>query len=157
MAAIGTGAHGMREALFLHSYANNVSLFAPNGPHELTGEERAKLREAGVTLVDGPLSPMRVDGDAIAFEANGELYRSEAMYGALGGRPRSELAKQLGADLSPEGCIMTDPHNRATVKRLYAGGDVIFGLDQITTAIGHAATAATTIRNDLYAWGDRRC
>lgn len=149
---VGTGTHGVREALFLHSYANNISLFAADGPHALKPEERDKLRAAGVELVDGPMTPMRIDGNALVFEANGKSYRTQSVYGALGSRPRSGLAKQLGAELSSEGCIVTDPHQRTTVERLYAGGDIILGLDQITTAIGHGATGATTIRNDLYQW-----
>lgn len=37
------------------------------------------------------------------------------------------------------------------LKGLYAAGDVVKGLDQISSAMGQAAIAATTIRNDLNA------
>ena len=149
---MGTGTHGMREALFLHSYANNVTLLSPAGPHELANEERDKLRQAGVQLIEGPITPLRMDGGALVFEAGGQPFKTEAVYGALGSKPRSSLARELGAELSPEGCIIVDAHQRTSAERVYAGGDVVLGLDQITTAIGHAAIAATTIRNDLYAW-----
>ena len=35
------------------------------------------------------------------------------------------------------------------VPSLYAAGDVVIGLDQISHAMGQARVAATTIRNDL--------
>ena len=38
---------------------------------------------------------------------------------------------------------------RTTVAGLYAAGDVVHGLDQISHAMGEGGQAATTIRNDL--------
>jgi len=48
-------------------------------------------------------------------------------------------------------CIVVDSHQRASVTGLYAAGDVVIGLDQISHAMGEGGVAATTIRNDLYA------
>ena len=61
----------------------------------------------------------------------------------------SELATSLGAKTSSDGCIVVDAHQRASVPGLYAAGDVVLGLDQISHAVGEAGVAATTIRNDL--------
>ena len=44
---------------------------------------------------------------------------------------------------------MIDEHQRTTIPGLYAAGDVVKGLDQISHAMGEAGVAATTIRNDL--------
>ena len=40
-------------------------------------------------------------------------------------------------------------HMRTSVPGLYAAGDVVIGLDQISHAMGQGGVAATTIRNDL--------
>ncbi|MGF7151901.1 alkyl hydroperoxide reductase subunit AhpF [Sphingomonas zeicaulis] len=42
-----------------------------------------------------------------------------------------------------------DPHQRTSVAGLYAAGDVVLGLDQLSHAMGEGGVAATTIRNDL--------
>jgi thioredoxin reductase (NADPH) len=55
----------------------------------------------------------------------------------------------LGAKLTAAGCVFVDRHQRTTVPGLYAAGDVVLGLDQISSAMGQASVAATTIRNDL--------
>ncbi|MBE7196780.1 MAG: NAD(P)/FAD-dependent oxidoreductase, partial [Parafilimonas terrae] len=34
---------------------------------------------------------------------------------------------------------------------IYAAGDIVYALDQISVAMGHAAIAATTLHNDLRA------
>ncbi len=57
----------------------------------------------------------------------------------------------IGADLSGDSCIKTDAHQRTSVPGLYAAGDVVIGLDQISHAMGEGGVAATTIRNDLCA------
>jgi thioredoxin reductase (NADPH) len=40
---------------------------------------------------------------------------------------------------------------RTNVAGLFAAGDVVIGLDQISHAMGQGGVAATTIRNDLFA------
>jgi thioredoxin reductase (NADPH) len=55
----------------------------------------------------------------------------------------------VGARLADDGCIACDDHQRTSVAGLYAAGDVVHGLDQISHAMGEGGVAATTIRNDL--------
>jgi thioredoxin reductase (NADPH) len=38
---------------------------------------------------------------------------------------------------------------RTSVEGIYAAGDLVIGLDQISSAMGQGGIAATTIRNDL--------
>jgi thioredoxin reductase (NADPH) len=77
------------------------------------------------------------------------LLKFDTLYPALGSDIRSELAVTLGATASDEGCLRVDAHQRTSVSGLYAAGDVVLGLDQISHAMGEGGVAATTIRNDL--------
>ena len=65
----------------------------------------------------------------------------------------SDLAVALGAAVTASGSVEVDAHQRTTIAGLYAAGDVVLGLDQISHAMGEAGVAATAIRNDL----DARC
>jgi thioredoxin reductase (NADPH) len=146
---IGTGAHGLKEALFLRMYSPDVTLIAPDGQHGFADEERGQLDEAGVTVRDGPCSPLHIDGDRIFVRLADEALAFDTVYPALGSVIRSELAIMLGAEASDDGCLIVDSHQRTSVPGLYAAGDVAKGLDQISHAMGEAGLAATTIRNDL--------
>jgi thioredoxin reductase (NADPH) len=150
---IGTGAHGAREALFLRSYTSDVSLIAPEGPHDLDAAQRAALAAAGVRLIDGPTGEFEIGADQIRMDSGDGVLAFASLYPALGSAIRSELAVALGAETSAEGCLLVDAHQRTSVKGLYAAGDVVKGLDQISHAMGEGGVAATTMRNDL---GDRR-
>lgn len=149
VAVIGTGDHGAREAEFLRMYTRDVTLIAPDEPHCLADAAREKLQGLGVRLVDGPCKPLRIEGERIIVPtASGEL-DFDSVYPALGSVIRSELAVMLGAEASEDGCLVVDDHQRTSIHRLYAAGDVAKGLDQISHAMGEAGVAATTIRNDL--------
>ena len=144
---IGTGEHGMKEALFLRGYTADVTLVAPGAAHDLDATCRAKLEEAGIVHLDGPCSTIRIDGEEIVVAtASGERV-FDSVYPALGSRIRSELAVAAGADATGDGCLVVDDHLRTTVPGLFAAGDVVIGLDQISHAMGQAGVAATTIRN----------
>jgi thioredoxin reductase (NADPH) len=55
----------------------------------------------------------------------------------------------VGASLAGDDCVHVDSHQRTSVPGIYAAGDLVLGLDQISHAMGEGGVAATTIRNDL--------
>lgn len=149
IAVIGSGSHGVQEAIFMRSYSRDVTLIAPDGSHDLDPWQRDTLAEAGIEIVAGPTSDFRLEAAVISLETGAGRRHFDTIYPALGSVIRSGLAEQLGADLADAGCIRVDSHQRTSVNGLYAAGDVVPGLDQISSAMGQAAVAATVIRNDL--------
>lgn len=146
---IGTGEHGMREALFLRSYTRDVTLVAPEARHDLDPACAAALDAAGIARVDGPCGGYAIEADRLAFDTTEGRLSFDSVYPALGSHIRSELATAAGARASEEGCLEVDDHQRTSIPGLFAAGDVVKGLDQISHAMGEAGVAATTIRNLL--------
>jgi len=149
IAVIGSGEHGVREALFLRAYSRRITLVAPHGEHDLTAAQRRILSSAAVMVVDGPATDFELSAQGLGFVSSHGRQSFEAVYPAMGSTVHSDLARQVGAATGAEGCIKVDPHQRTSVPGLYAAGDVVVGLDQISHAMGEAGVAATTIRNDL--------
>jgi len=149
IAVIGAGSHAYAEVLFLRSFTQALSLIAPEGDFDLSDAEFSTLEELGVELVPGPLLGISPLANGIRLAVAKGALDLDAAYPALGCDTRSGLAQMLGADLSSDGCIMVDQHQRSTVPGLYAAGDNVPGLNQISSAVGQAAVAATAIRNDL--------
>lgn len=150
VAVLGTGERGVNEARFLRSYTDRVSLISPGAAHDLDDAQRADLSLHGIRLMEGP-ARLSIVGTAIEARVGRTRRRFDALYPALGSDIRSELAAGLGASRSDEGCLLVDAHMRTSVAGLYAAGDVVKGLDQISHAMGEGGVAATTIRNDLAA------
>lgn len=148
VAVLGTGERGGNEARFLRSFTATVTLIAPDSAHDLNGSQRDMLAGDGIRLLDGPAAV--TIGDQTIRVAIGERVDDfDTLYPALGSDIKSELAATLGAACSDEGCLLVDAHMRTDVAGLYAAGDVVKGLDQISHAMGEGGVAATTIRNDL--------
>ena len=146
---IGTGDRGVKEARFLRSFTADLTLIAPDGAHDLSEADRAELAAAGVTLIDGPARDFALADDGLTLDTAAGRMTFASVYPALGSEIRSDLVASLGAATVGGGCIVVDDHQRTSVAGLYAAGDVVLGLDQISHAMGEGGVAATTLRNDL--------
>jgi thioredoxin reductase (NADPH) len=146
---IGSGTHGVEESIFLRGYTADIVLIAPDKAHQIGLADRERLEQVGIETVDGPCSAVAIDGKLITVDTAEGHYSFESVYPALGSDTHVELAEQVGAVLSDSRCLVVDDHQRTSVPGLYAAGDVVLGLDQISHAMGEGGVAATTIRNDL--------
>ena len=146
---IGSDHQGVAEAVFLRSYTPDVTLIAPDKAMRLKGEDADRLKLAKVPCVDGPAQAVAISEDCIVVETAEGTLTFDTVYPALGSDTHTQLAEQAGAELGKKDCIVTDAHQRTSVPGLYAAGDVVIGLDQISHAMGQGGVAATTIRNDL--------
>jgi thioredoxin reductase (NADPH) len=146
---IGSSGHGVAEALFLRSFTADVTLIAPDKTMRLKPEDYKKLEDAGIACIDGPAQAVAIATNCITVDTAEGHYTFDTIYPALGSDTHTQLAEMAGAKLAADGCIDCDDHQRTSVAGLYAAGDVVHGLDQISHAMGEGGVAATTIRNDL--------
>ncbi|MBS7670007.1 NAD(P)/FAD-dependent oxidoreductase [Croceicoccus gelatinilyticus] len=149
VAVIGTGDHGTAEAMFLRGFTADITLVSPHGDHDLDDTCRNKLADAGIAHVPGPCGGFSIEGEQLAFDTAKGRMAFDSVYPAMGSDVRSELAAMAGAETSDDGCIAVDDHLQTNVPGIFAAGDVVIGLDQISHAMGQAGVAATRIRNLL--------
>lgn len=142
---------GYRHALFLRTYTRRLTLFVQPGGGELDTDKRQKLAQAGIRLVDEPISQVRkLDGQRVTLRvAGGDELTFDTLYPMLGCNARTDLAKRLGVRVESNGELWVDAHQRTSVPGLYAAGDLVKALNQMSVGIAHAAIAATAIHNAL--------
>ncbi len=147
IAVIGNSARSAGEADFLRTYSEDVSIVAAN-------EEAAGVLAAAGCAPSGVAARIDARGDGVSIAlADGRSERFDTMYSCLGVRPHTSLAQSLGVRLTQEQTIDTDKRQHTNVKGVFAAGDVVYALDQIAVAFGHAAVAATAMHNALRAEG----
>lgn len=152
---VGSSEKGAREALFMRTYSDQVSLIHVGDPTTLPDKERRELAEAGIDVVETHINAVEIEDDRIAafdFE-DGVVRRFDVIYSALGTTPQGMLAEELGAQVDQTGCLIVNAHQMTTVEGLYAAGDLVRGLNQITVAEAEAAIAATDMHNQLRSRG----
>ncbi|HYG91341.1 MAG TPA: NAD(P)/FAD-dependent oxidoreductase [Azospirillum sp.] len=148
---IGHGADAAGEALWMRTYTADVTLLTLGEPLGLDADERRRMAEAGIRTIEEPVVEVHTEAGRITAltTAAGERLVFESLYSALGCLARADAAKPTGARLGPTGGFEVDAHCRTDVEDLFAIGDVVEGLNQVSVAMGHAATAATAIHRLL--------
>lgn len=146
IAVYGPLAQAESKARFMRTYSRNVTLL----PMEPAGEDAQRaLAQAGITLAPPPADFYpREDGIEVVLPG-GDTLRFDVLYPVLGCVVGSDLAAALGARRNAVGCLEVDDKQRTSVEGLYAAGDVVSDLHQLSVAAGHAGIAATAIHNDL--------
>ena len=151
LAVYGPARSALPHAVFVRTFSDDVTLLVPRGDDGArAADARRRAEAAGVKLECEPVARMALDGEGIAVQlADGKSLSFDTVYPSLGCRMRSELATGLGARCTEAGDIVVDDHLRTSVPGLYAVGDVVAALNQISVAVGHAAIAATDLHNAL--------
>jgi thioredoxin reductase (NADPH) len=147
IAVIGSGEHGDREARFLRTYSDRVTLIHV-GDTRTPAADRI-LKEAGVALIEARLEELEIQSDRLVLRSREGLRLFDVFYSALGCTARCQLVTQLGANLDESGALRVNGHQQTSVSGIYAAGDNVRGLNQVVVAAAEAAIAATDIHNQL--------
>jgi thioredoxin reductase (NADPH) len=148
VAVYGPADRVVSHARFLRALCVDVAAALPPG-EALDAAARAEAGEAGIDVIDGVAAMHRIGDGIVLATAAGRRERFDALYPVLGSKSQSSLALKLGAACDDNGELRVDAKLRTTVEGLYAIGDVVSAINQISVAFGHAAIAATTLHNTL--------
>ncbi|HEX6707315.1 MAG TPA: NAD(P)/FAD-dependent oxidoreductase [Albitalea sp.] len=141
------------EALYLRHFTDRITLFPVSEEVRFTDVQRRQLADAHVAIAPQAVRAIRlVDGGVTLLHGDRQT-RVDSLYCALGMDVHSDLAVALGAEHDDNGYLLADHHQQTTVPGLYAVGDVVKGLNQISVAVGEAAVAAAAIHLALMGKG----
>ena len=147
---LGTLDTACHKSLFLRTYSRNVVVLAADRISPVEEGIAEQLERAGIVISEDVVDDIERDGEKIVARlANGARIELDVLYPALGCEVRSKLGLALGANANDVGCLVVDDHQRTSVPGLYAAGDVVSDLHQISVGTGHAAIAATAVHNSL--------
>lgn len=138
----------IEHAVFLRTFSTRVDAVC-TGANPPSPERAARAGEARVPVLAGAIGLRLDDGGCAVRFHDGSERRYDSVYPVLGCVAQSRLATALGAHADDNGELVVDLHQQTSVAGLYAIGDVVSALNQISVAVGHAAIAATAIHNRL--------
>lgn len=137
----------LRHALFLRTFSRQVSVILSQ-PGVAGKDDLAAARAARVKLLPVARTLQREGKTCRVSFAQQDDVVFDTVYPVLGEVVQSELATALGAR-AEDGALRVDDTQQTSVDGLYAIGDVVLAINQISVAVGHAAIAATAIHNRL--------
>ena len=151
VALIGYGKCRVREALMLRVYTDDLTVLTLGRSLELSDADTHELEAAGIRILREPVARLAIEADRIVewHMQSGASHRFDTLYSALGWEPRSALAREIGVELDEDGAILVDAHHETRIPGVFAAGDVVQGLSQVSVAAGGAAVAALAINRGL--------
>lgn len=158
VAVYGEAENAINHAVFLRTFTDRVTVVV-HGEPDACDEAIALARHYGIRLISDQVEALHACEEGVELVTREQgTHHFDIIYPNLGARFRSELALQLGVECDESGALKVDEHLQTNVPGLYALGDVVMGLKQLSVAVGHAAQAATAVHNSLEAnpWGGSR-
>ena len=148
LAVYGPTNAAIDHALFLRTFSRRVAAL-PSDADAADAEHVERAQSGGVPLRAAPVALRHREGVCEVDYGDGSSETFDSLYAVLGGHAQSDLACALGADCDADGCLHVDAHQQTSVDGLYAIGDVVSALNQISVAVGQAALAACHVHNRL--------
>ena len=149
---LSSAADGYRHALFLRNYTNRLSWFVEDDDRQrIDHAELDHLRELNIQVIQSPVKRIRVltGPEVMLSTADGRHHVIDTLYPMVGCQPRVELLDGLDARQDECQQLWVDQHQQTSIAGIYAAGDVVHALNQMSVGAAHAATAATAIHNSL--------
>lgn len=145
----------IHHAAFLRSFSQRVAAI-PTEAGDPSPECAELAEEAGIELLP-PALALSCDEQGCVVQTEAGERRFDTLYPVLGCEAQSRLGIALGAAVDDNGELVVDAHNQTSVDGLYAIGDVVSALNQISVAMGHAAIAASALHGRLPAnWREKQ-
>lgn len=131
---LARGTHAEREAKMLSVFGDVTVL--THGGEDISQSFRSIRRRISTVKEAQGVAVILEDGEPLEFDA---------LYVGFGVEVYSGLAAKLGARCDDAGYLFVDQKQQTSVPGLYAAGDVVQSLSQISVAFGQAAIAASAI------------
>jgi thioredoxin reductase (NADPH) len=140
------------EAFELLAVTDDITIFT-NGNEESFGKVYGqRIAESTIKVNTSPICGIINSGGEGALGvfgglklANGEDVEIEGLFVAYGVASWTDLARKVGAAISPEGIVHANEDFETNIPGLFAVGDHIFDIGYIAKAVGYGATAANSI------------
>jgi len=147
---LGPARCALSHALFMRAFTRTVSVLAKD-LDALSEAEVRVARSNAISFVRVASATLSCSGDneVTVSDVAGTVQTFDSVYAVMGCSPSTGALHGLDIATDDDGMIVTDKHQRTGVEHIYAAGDVVNTLNQISVASGEGAIAATAIHRSL--------
>lgn len=147
VAVVGNGDFALHEAEELRNVTQEVTIYTDGKEPEFSREHPIAVNTMKIQAIEGDdkVSGLLMQSDIAAQDAEApenSFYPADGVFVALGTAGSTEIARQMGAEISDKGNIKTDEEMATTIPGLFAAGDCTGGLLQVSKAVYEGSMAA---------------
>lgn len=145
VAVLGNSDFALHEAEELANTASAVTIYTDGKEPEFSGEVPFAVNTMRIQAIEGDekVSGIRLAGDVSAQETgeNQSFMAADGVFVAMGTAGSTEIARQMGAELTEKGHIRVNEQMESTIPGMFAAGDCTGGLLQVAKAVHEGAQA----------------
>ena len=147
VAVVGNGEFALHEAEELRNVTQDVTIYTDGQEPEFSREHPIAVNTMKIQAIEGDdkVSGLLMQSDTAAQDAEApenSFYPADGVFVALGTAGSTEIARQMGAEITDKGNIKTDEEMATTIPGLFAAGDCTGGLLQVSKAVYEGSMAA---------------
>lgn len=147
VAVVGNGDFALHEAEELRNVTQDVTIYTDGKEPEFSREHPIAVNTMKIQAIEGDdkVSGLLMQSDTAAQDAEApenSFYPADGVFVALGTAGSTEIARQMGAEITDKGNIKTDEEMATTIPGLFAAGDCSGGLLQVSKAVYEGSMAA---------------
>ena len=147
VAVVGNGEFALHEAEELRNVTQDVTIYTDGKEPEFSREHPIAVNTMKIQAIEGDdkVSGLLMQSDIAAQDAEApenSFYPADGVLVALGTAGSTEIARQMGAEITDKGNIKTDEEMATTIPGLFAAGDCTGGLLQVSKAVYEGSMAA---------------
>ena len=147
VAVVGNGELALHEAEELRNVTQDVTIYTDGKEPEFSREHPIAVNTMKIQAIEGDdkVSGLLMQSDTAAQDAEApenSFYPADGVFVALGTAGSTEIARQMGAEITDKGNIKTDEEMATTIPGLFAAGDCTGGLLQVSKAVYEGSMAA---------------
>lgn len=142
VAVLGNREFALHEAVVLKNTAAKVTIFTDGQKPEFTIDPSIEVNTSKILSIEGTDGVTGLTLQSENGTAKDPLFcHVDGVFVALGNAGSSEIARQMGAELTDKGNIRVNEKMETTIPGLYAAGDCTGGLLQVSKAVYEGAQA----------------
>lgn len=147
VAVVGNGEFALHEAEEPRNVTQDVTIYTDGKEPEFSREHPIAVNTMKIQAIEGDdkVSGLLMQSDTAAQDAEApenSFYPADGVFVALGTAGSTEIARQMGAEITDKGNIKTDEEMATTIPGLFAAGDCTGGLLQVSKAVYEGSMAA---------------
>ncbi|HJB88438.1 MAG TPA: NAD(P)/FAD-dependent oxidoreductase [Candidatus Blautia excrementigallinarum] len=146
VAVLGNSDFALHEAEELKNVTPSVTIYTDGKEPEFSREHPIAVNTMKIQAIEGGdrVSGLRLESETAAQgegEAQPSFYPAEGVFVAMGTAGSTEIARQMGAELTEKGNIKVNEDMETTIPGLFAAGDCTGGLLQVAKAVYEGCAA----------------
>lgn len=142
---LGFTDYAANEALELYHFSNDVTIYTNGKAFEVTDTSKSKLAEKNIKINNNGI--LKLDGEnsleGITFK-DGSTEKIDGIFVAYGTASSTDFARKIGVMMN-KSSIIVDKDYKTNVPGLFAAGDCVGGMKQISVSVGQGAIAGQNI------------